>query len=83
MNSSVGLTTEQAFQATIDTMGLTEQEEIMEIVTSWAAFSAQKTGEEITLNLLREGMTTEAIVRVTGLTVEQVIQLQDQLTEDN
>ncbi len=55
----------------------------MEIVTSWAAFSAQKTGEEITLNLLREGMTTEAIVRVTGLTVEQVIQLQDQLTEDN
>ncbi|MHC5917247.1 MAG: hypothetical protein ACYTXE_41145 [Nostoc sp.] len=55
----------------------------MEIVTSWAEKAAQKTREEMTLNLLREGMTTEAIVRVTGLTVEQVIQLQDQLTEDN
>ncbi|MDM9385684.1 Rpn family recombination-promoting nuclease/putative transposase [Chlorogloeopsis sp. ULAP01] len=74
---------EQAFQATIDTMGLTEREEIMEIVTSWEQKAAQKTREEIALNLLREGMATEAIVRVTGLTVERVIQLQAQLTQEN
>ncbi|MBH8573057.1 Rpn family recombination-promoting nuclease/putative transposase [Nostocaceae cyanobacterium CENA369] len=74
---------EQAFQATISTMGLTQQEEIMEIVTSWGEKAAQKTRQEIALNLLREGMTTEAIVRVTGLTQEQVQQLQAQLTQEN
>ncbi|WP_330911093.1 hypothetical protein [Nostoc sp. UHCC 0870] len=31
---------EQSFQATIDTMGLTQQEEIMEIVTNWGEKSA-------------------------------------------
>jgi len=48
----------------------------MEIVTSWERKAAQKTRVEIALNLLREGMTYEAIARVTGLTVEQVQQLQ-------
>jgi predicted transposase YdaD len=64
-------------------MGLTEREEIMEIVTSWGEKAAQKTREEIAANLLREGMSIEAIVRVTGLTVEQVQQLQSQLTQEN
>lgn len=74
---------EQSFQATIDTMGLTEQEEIMEIVTSWGEKAAQKTREEIALNLLREGISTETIVRVTGLTPEQVQQLQVQSQQEN
>ncbi len=64
-------------------MGLDEQEEIMEIVTSWQQEGAQKTREEIALNLLREGMATEAIVRVTQLTLEQVQQLQAHLSQDN
>ncbi|MBW4429996.1 MAG: Rpn family recombination-promoting nuclease/putative transposase [Nostoc desertorum CM1-VF14] len=73
----------QVFQSAISTMGLDEQEEIMEIVTSWQQEGAQKTREEIALNLLREGMATEAIVRVTQLTLEQVQQLQAQLSQDN
>ncbi|MEJ1935428.1 hypothetical protein [Nostoc sp. NIES-3756] len=55
----------------------------MEIVTSWGEKAAQKTREEIAANLLREGMSIETIVRVTGLTVEQVQQLQSQLTQEN
>jgi len=65
-------TEELAFKAAIDTMGLTEREEIMEIVTSWE----QKALEQVAVNLLREGMTYEVIARVTGLTVERVQQLQ-------
>ncbi|MBR8834555.1 MAG: hypothetical protein DSM106950_11090 [Stigonema ocellatum SAG 48.90 = DSM 106950] len=73
-------TEELAFQAAIDTMGLTEQEEIMEIVTSWEQKGAQKGAQQalelLAVNLLREGMAYEAIARVTGLTVERVQQLQ-------
>jgi predicted transposase YdaD len=76
-------TEEQVFQAAIDAMGLTEREEIMEIVTSWSQKAAQKTREEIALNLLREGLAIEVIIRATGLTVEQVQQLQAQLFQDN
>ncbi|MBD2302576.1 MULTISPECIES: Rpn family recombination-promoting nuclease/putative transposase [Nostocales] len=74
---------EQVFQAAIDTMGLTQQEEIMEIVTSWEEKAAQKTKKEIAANLLREGIATETIVRVTGLTPEQVQELLSQLTQEN
>ncbi len=69
-------TEELAFKAAIDTMGLTEQEEIMEIVTTWEQKGAQQALEKVVVNLLREGMAHEAIARVTGLTVEQVQQLQ-------
>ncbi|BAY73347.1 hypothetical protein NIES23_61750 (plasmid) [Trichormus variabilis NIES-23] len=69
----------QVFQATISTMGLDEQEEIMEIVTSWQ----QEALEKVAVNLLREGIETEVIVRVTGLTVEQVQQLLSQLQKEN
>jgi len=74
---------EQVFQAAIDTIGLTEREEIMEIVTSWQQEGAQKALEKVAVNLLREGMTIEAITRVTGLTLEQVQQLQAKLQEEN
>ncbi|MBE9003525.1 Rpn family recombination-promoting nuclease/putative transposase [Fortiea sp. LEGE XX443] len=76
-------TEKQVFQATISTMGLDEQEEIMEIVTSWEQEGAQKALEKVALNLLHEGIETEVIVRVTELTLEQVIQLQKQLTPRN
>jgi predicted Rossmann fold nucleotide-binding protein DprA/Smf involved in DNA uptake len=52
-------------------------------VTSWEEKAAQRTRQEIALNLLREGMTTEAIVRVTGLTTEQVQHLLSQLQNEN
>ena len=65
-------TEDLVFQAAIDTMRLNEREEIMKIVTSWE----QKALEQVAANLLREGMTYEAIARVTGLTVERVQQLQ-------
>ncbi|MEH1962491.1 MAG: hypothetical protein V7L05_22095 [Nostoc sp.] len=55
----------------------------MEIVTSWQQEGAQKAKEEIALNLLREGLAIEVITRVTGLTVEQVQQLQATLSREN
>lgn len=76
-------TEKQVFQAAITTMGLDEQEEIMEIVTSWEQEGAQKALEKVAANLLREGISTEVIVRVTGLTLEQVIQLQAQIQQEN
>jgi predicted transposase YdaD len=75
----LGAMEEQIFQSTIDTMGLTQQEEVMEIMTSWE----QRALEKVAVNLLREGMTVETIVRVTDLTVEQVQQLQAQLQNEN
>ena len=69
-------TEDLAFQAAIDTMGLTEREEIMEIVTSWEQKGAIQALEQVAMNLLREGMDSKAIARVTGLTVERVQQLQ-------
>jgi hypothetical protein len=72
-------TEKQVFESAISTMGLDEQEEIMEIVTSWQ----QEALEKVATNLLREGIATEIIVRVTGLTVEQVQQLQSQLTQES
>ncbi|WP_196524345.1 hypothetical protein [Nostoc commune] len=43
----------------------------MEIVTSWQ----QEALEKVAVNLLREGIATETIVQVTGLTVERVQQI--------
>ena len=47
----------------------------MEIMTSWE----RKNSEKIAVNLLREGMNVETIVRVTELTLERVQELQAQL----
>ncbi len=55
----------QVFETTIDRMGLTddEQEEYMEIVTSWAIEKAEK----IAINLLRKGMTVEDIAEASDV----------------
>ena len=51
----------------------------MEITTSWE----RKTAEEIALNSLREGFSVEMVVKITGLSVEKVQQLQTQLQPQN
>jgi predicted transposase YdaD len=66
---------EQIFKTVVDTIGLNNQEEYMEIVTSWE----RKNSEKIAVNSLREGLTVEMVARITGLTVERVQQLQAQL----
>ncbi|GAA6618408.1 hypothetical protein [Scytonema sp. NUACC26] len=72
-------TEEQAFQAAISTMGLEEKEEYMEIVTSWQRKGRIQALEEVALNSLREGLSVEAVVRITGLPLEKVQQLQAKL----
>jgi predicted transposase YdaD len=76
---------EELFNATVDRMGLTNEEEYMEIVTSWERKGRQEgrqaAQEEIAKNLLREGLTVELVVRATGLTVERVRELQAQLAQ--
>lgn len=71
----------QVFQTTIDTMGLTddEQEEYMEIVTSWAIEKAEK----IAMNSLRKGMSIEDVAEITELTIQRVRELQNQLRKEN
>ena len=71
----------EVFQITIDTMGLTndEQEEYMEIVTSWAIEGARKGAEKIAMNSLRKGMTVEIVAEITELPIERVRELQAQL----
>jgi predicted transposase/invertase (TIGR01784 family) len=68
---------EQTFKAVISTMGLEEREEYMEIITSWE----RKALEKVALNSLREGLPVETVARITGLTVEQVQQLQLELAD--
>jgi predicted transposase YdaD len=80
-------TEEQAFQQAISTMGLDEREEYMEITTSWERKGIEKgrqegrqaTLEEVALNSLREGLAVEAVVKITGLPLEKVQQLQAEL----
>jgi hypothetical protein len=74
---------EEAFKATADRMGLTNEEVYMEMVTSWERKAAQKTREEIALNLLRRGMIVSEIAQITGLNIEQVQELQAQLSQEN
>ena len=38
--------------------------------------ASQKKAQQIAVNLLKEGMTLETIVRVTGLSIEQIQQVQ-------
>ncbi len=66
---------EQIFKTVVDTIGLNNEEEYMEIVTSWE----RKNSEKIAVNSLREGLTVEMVARITGLTVERVQQLQTQM----
>ena len=56
----------------------------MEIITSWEKQGANKALEKVALNLLREGISVEMIVKVTDLTVERVQELKAELkAEDN
>ncbi len=73
----------QIFQATVDRMGLSKEEKYMEIVTSWEKEGAQKAAETIAMNLLREGLAVELVIRVTGLTAERVQELQAQLQKED
>lgn len=70
---------EETFQETIITMGLDQKEEYMKITTSWE----RKALEEVALNSLREGLSVEMVVKITGLTVERVQQLQAELQAGN
>ncbi|GBE93401.1 Rpn family recombination-promoting nuclease/putative transposase [Nostoc cycadae] len=72
---------EQTFKAVITTMGLDKKEEYMEIITSWEKKATQKTLEKVVLNSLREGLSVETVARITGLTVEQVKELQIKLAD--
>ena len=56
-------------------MGLDRRKEYMELTTSWE----RKALEQVALNSLREGLSVEMVVKITGLTVERVQQLQAQL----
>ncbi|MGB3653182.1 MAG: Rpn family recombination-promoting nuclease/putative transposase, partial [Rivularia sp. (in: cyanobacteria)] len=59
---------ERVFETAIDRMGLNddEQEEYMEMLTSWE----KKAAEKIAMNSLRKGMTVEVVAEITELTVE-------------
>ncbi|MBF2017876.1 MAG: Rpn family recombination-promoting nuclease/putative transposase [Rivularia sp. T60_A2020_040] len=70
---------ERTFLQTITTMGLDQREEYMEITTSWE----RKALEQVALNSLREGLSVEMVVKITGLTVERVQQLQAELQAGN
>jgi len=74
---------EEVFKATADTMGLTNEEVYMEVVTSRERKGRQEAQEQIALNLLRRGMTVEETVEITGLTVERVRELQAQLQKED
>ncbi|MEM6753123.1 MAG: hypothetical protein AAF630_09165 [Cyanobacteria bacterium P01_C01_bin.38] len=59
----------------------------MEITTSWERKGIQKgiqegtqqAAEQIAVNSLREGLSVEMVVKITGLSLEKVQQLQAQL----
>lgn len=72
-------TEERAFKTVISTMELEQREEYMEIVTSWE----RKALEKVAINLLREGLTVEIVVKVTELSIEKVQQLQAELQAEN
>ncbi len=70
---------EKTFKAAISTMGLEQKEKYMEILTSWE----RKALEKVALNLLREGISVDMVVKVTDLTVERVQELKAELKGEN
>lgn len=73
----------EIFKATVDKIGLSKEEVYMEITTSWGREAAQKTREEIALNMLKRKMAVDEIVEMTGLSTEEVQRLEAQLQEEN
>jgi hypothetical protein len=74
----LNVTEEQAFQDEIDTMGLEQKEAIMQATTSWEETGMEKATRTIALNMLKDNLPLEQIVRLTGLTIAQVQVLQTQ-----
>jgi predicted transposase/invertase (TIGR01784 family) len=74
----------QTFQAEIAKLDINQKEEIMETMTSWEREGLEKGRIEgkveerrsIALNLLRQGVSIETIAQATGLTIDQLQQLQ-------
>ena len=73
---------EEQFQAEIAKLEVGQKEEIMEVMTRWERKGMEKGIERekqaIALNLLRENLPLETIVRTTGLTIAQLQDLQVQ-----
>ena len=86
---------EELFQVTADRMGLLQEDKYMELVTSWEREGIKKgrqegrqeglqeAQEQIAINLLRRGVTTEETVEITGLNLARVQELQAQLQQEN
>jgi predicted transposase/invertase (TIGR01784 family) len=77
---------EQAFQAEIDRLDLRQKEKIMYTMTSWEEKGLEKGIEQgieqerrtIARNMINDNLPAEQIIRLTGLTNEQLQQLQAQ-----
>jgi predicted transposase/invertase (TIGR01784 family) len=73
---------EQTFRVELDRLEASEQEAIMQTMTSWEEKGMEKGIEKATqtiaLNLLRQGLAIEAIAQATGLTIDQLQALQAQ-----
>jgi hypothetical protein len=67
---------EQTFQVELDKLELTEKEAIMQATTSWEERDMEKATQAIALNMLKENIPSELIIRTTGLTIAQLPQLQ-------
>jgi predicted transposase/invertase (TIGR01784 family) len=71
---------EQVFQEEIDRLEVSEQESVMQIVTSWMEQGLEQGRQEvkatIAQRMLAEKLPVETIARVTGLSIEQIQQLQ-------
>lgn len=84
---NLSATEEELFQVTANNMGLLQEEKYMEIVTSWERKARQEgiqeAQETIAINLLRERLSVELVIKTTGLSLEQVRELQRRLQQDN
>ena len=75
---------EQVFQEEIDRLEVSEQESVIQIVTSWMEQGLEQGLEQgrqearvaIAQRMLAEKLPVETIARVTGLSIEQIQQLQ-------
>ena len=84
VNTYLRLNTKEkrVFEKTVDTMGLTEKEEVMEIVTHWEEEAALKKAEEIAADMLRESMPIELVAKITKLPLKKVQRLQKKVSKE-
>lgn len=78
---------EQTFQAELDKLGMSQKEVIMQTLTSWEEKGMEKGVEKAThtiaLKLLQKQISLETIAEVTGLTIEQLQDLQNDQPDCN